>query len=330
LTDVVHEFSLQVGNGGEHTAGDDIALGLAEPQFNLVQPRRVGRSEVQVNLRMRRQEVLNRLALVRREVVDNHMDLFAAGLVDHDVGEERDEFSAGRVRCSLTQHLAGLGVERSIEGKRAVPEVLETVTLEAPRRKRQYRVLPIESLNRGLFIDTENLRVRRRIQIQPDDVGGRLLDVRIVRGPVSLDPMQLQPVLAPHARHHHVADLQTSGQFVRTPMSRAVRGRPSRRVQNARFQLRSEHRGDLPEIPAVQSCDPLLGEPFAPARHKAAAALDALGDFIPGMALSQQQDQPGTSSVFRPIRPAIGSPHQFHTFRIRQRDRVCHAREYSL
>jgi hypothetical protein len=83
-------------------------------------------------------------------------------------------------------------------------------------------------------------------------------------------------------------------------------------------------------MPTVESSDPLLGEPSAPTRHKATAALDTLGDFVPRMAFRQQQDQPRPAGIFRPIRPAMGSPHQFHTFRIRQRDRVCHVREYSL
>jgi hypothetical protein len=83
-------------------------------------------------------------------------------------------------------------------------------------------------------------------------------------------------------------------------------------------------------MPAVESCEALLSKPFAPARHKTPAALDSLGHFIPRMAFGQQQDQPRPPGIFRPIRPAIGSPRQFHTLRIRQRDRVCHERDYSL
>ena len=53
MTDVAHEFSLEVGDGSEYAARDDVALDLAEPQLDLVEPRGVGRSEVQMNLRMR-------------------------------------------------------------------------------------------------------------------------------------------------------------------------------------------------------------------------------------------------------------------------------------
>ena len=51
VADVAHELSLEVGDGSEHASGDDVALDLAEPQLDLVEPGGVGRSEVQVNLR---------------------------------------------------------------------------------------------------------------------------------------------------------------------------------------------------------------------------------------------------------------------------------------
>src|SRR5260370_38671974 len=52
LTDVSQELSFQIRNGSEYASRDDVALDFAEPQLDLIQPRRVGRSEVQVNLGM--------------------------------------------------------------------------------------------------------------------------------------------------------------------------------------------------------------------------------------------------------------------------------------
>ncbi len=176
----------------------------------------------------------------------------------------------------------------------------------------------------GLFIHAEHCRVRRRVQIQANDVSRLLLTIRIVRGHVALDPMRLPTVLAPHARHHHVADLQLRGKLTRGPMSRAAR-RVARRFQNPRFQLRGEHGSHPANMPAIESRKSLT-----PAGHKAAATIDALGSFIPRVAFGQQQNQSCLSGIFRPIRPAVGSPCQFHTFRVRQDDGVCHALHYSL
>jgi hypothetical protein len=39
VADVAHELSLQIGDGCEHTASDDVTLDLAEPQLDLVESR---------------------------------------------------------------------------------------------------------------------------------------------------------------------------------------------------------------------------------------------------------------------------------------------------
>src|SRR5712691_1209445 len=128
LTDVSHELSLQIRDGSEYTSRDDITLDLAEPQLDLIQPRRVGRSEVQVNLGMHRQEVRDRPALVSREVVGDHMDLFAAGLIDLNVCEERSELGRGVPRSGFAEHLPGLGVEGGVQRQGTVAKVLKAVT----------------------------------------------------------------------------------------------------------------------------------------------------------------------------------------------------------
>ena len=47
LAEVPHELSAQIGDGGEDATGDDVALDPGEPQFDLVEPGRVSRREVQ-------------------------------------------------------------------------------------------------------------------------------------------------------------------------------------------------------------------------------------------------------------------------------------------
>ena len=65
------------------------------------------------------------------------MNLFACGLVGPEVGQECDELGGG-VACSrLAQDLARLGVERGIQGKGAVTDVLKAVTRGVFRRPDQ-------------------------------------------------------------------------------------------------------------------------------------------------------------------------------------------------
>src|SRR5260370_16426326 len=104
LTDVSHELSLQIRDGSEYTSRDDIALDLAEPQLDLIQPRRVGWSEVQVNFGMHCQEVHDRFALVSREVVGDHMNLLAPRLIDTNVVEEPHQFGPRLPPPAFAEH----------------------------------------------------------------------------------------------------------------------------------------------------------------------------------------------------------------------------------
>ena len=60
---------LEIHHAGKHPPTQKPPRQDAEEQFHLVEPRRGGRSEVQENLPVSREKVLNRLALVSREVV---------------------------------------------------------------------------------------------------------------------------------------------------------------------------------------------------------------------------------------------------------------------
>ena len=129
---------------------------------------------------MYRQEVRDRPALVRRLVVGNHMDLFAARLIDHNVGQEGDEFGRGVPRRRFTEHFAGLGVEGSVQRQSAVTKVFKTVPFGASWGQRQNRILTIQGLDGSIFIHTEYCRMRWWVQIQPNNVGRLLLKIQIV------------------------------------------------------------------------------------------------------------------------------------------------------
>jgi hypothetical protein len=59
VPNVLHELSAHVSQRREHASGNDVALDLGEPEFDLVEPRRIGRSEVQVNFRMSIQKIVD-------------------------------------------------------------------------------------------------------------------------------------------------------------------------------------------------------------------------------------------------------------------------------
>src|ERR1039457_2554247 len=142
---------------------------------------------------MLRKKLLDALGLMRREVVRNDVDLPAPALAGDHLREKRHELLGGVPLSRLSQNLSGFRIQRRIQRERAVPVVLESVTLDSARRQRQDRSETIQSLNRGLFVHAEHRGVLRRIEVQANDVGGLRLELWIVRRHVSLHPVRLYP-----------------------------------------------------------------------------------------------------------------------------------------
>ena len=325
MPDVLHELSSQVGQRGEHATRNNVSLDLGEPEFDLVEPGGIGRGEVQVNLRMSIQKIVDLPRLMGREIVGNHVDLFSAWLVDNDVRQERHKLRRRVSHGRLAEHFACLGVERRVQGQRAVPEILKPVPLGASRREWQHRILAVQRLDRGLLIHTEHRRMRRRVQIQPNDVGGLLLKIRVVARHVAVQPLRLEAVLGPHPRHHHVTDLELRSQPARAPLRRPVRRRTLERpFQNARLQRSSQRAGLLPSVPAEQPCQPLFPKSLAPAIDKRIIAVQLVANRGPGMVCLQQQQQTRPARVIGTPAAARRSLVEFQTFRIRKYDRVLH------
>lgn len=114
---------------------------------------------------MRSQKIANHLTLVRRQIVQNDVDFPRRRPFDH-LGEELDKLLAGVTGGGLAEYFAGLRIQRRIQRQRAVTVVFKPWRSARPGRKRQYRIEPVEHLNRRLFIHAEHCRVLRRIQVQ--------------------------------------------------------------------------------------------------------------------------------------------------------------------
>ena len=50
--DVAHEISREIFNGGEDSSGDNLPLDLGEPDLDLVEPGRIGRSVMELHVGM--------------------------------------------------------------------------------------------------------------------------------------------------------------------------------------------------------------------------------------------------------------------------------------
>ncbi len=170
--------------------------------------------EMQPHVRMLKQEGANGLGLMGREIVRDHVNRAPRRLTGHDVAKEFDKGGAGVARHCLPEHLARLRVQRGEERQRAMPVVLESVSLGAAGRERQHGIEAVQRLDGRLLVDVKDRRVFRRIDVQADHVGGLRLEVGIVRLHVALEPVRLEARALPRFRHEVVMNLEHAPQWL--------------------------------------------------------------------------------------------------------------------
>ena len=155
MTDIAHQFLAEVLDRGKDASGDDIALDLREPQFDLVEPRGVRRREMQVHRRVGLQKRDDSSGLVGREVVGDHVNLLTGGLIGHKVRQKGDELFRGVPVRRLAQHFPCLGIERGVQRERAVPVIFEPMPFGPPGRQGQHRIFAIKDWM-AVFSSTQN------------------------------------------------------------------------------------------------------------------------------------------------------------------------------
>ena len=90
--------------------------------------------------------------------------------------------------------LARSYVQRRIQIGHSVAFVIMRLALRDSRPQRQYRLRPFQRLHLRFLVNTEDNRVLRGVQVQPDDILQLLLELRIVAGTEMLYSMGLQIV----------------------------------------------------------------------------------------------------------------------------------------
>src|SRR5208337_3961299 len=130
-----------------------------------VEPGRVGVREVKVDARMLLQEVAHRLGFVGGEIVEDDVNLLPGQAQSHDLLQEGDELAAGMPGGGFAVDAAGGGVQRGVQGKRAVAVVFEAVTFGPSGGERQNGV---ETDARLEWRSSRRRRTRRRAAADVD------------------------------------------------------------------------------------------------------------------------------------------------------------------
>lgn len=84
--DVASQLARQVGDERKDATGNDFAFNAGEPDFDLTKLGRVGGCEVQVQVPMIGKEVLHQLGFMRRQVIQNDVDLLFGRATGNDFG----------------------------------------------------------------------------------------------------------------------------------------------------------------------------------------------------------------------------------------------------
>ena len=131
-----------------------------------------------------------------------------------DVVHEVEELDAPSARLVSRRHLAGGHLEGGEQRRGAVALVVVAMAGHRPAvRQLQVALRPLQRLDRGLLVDTDDDGVLRRRHVEPDHVGGLGDELRIVAlapgfAPGQVDLLGAQE--APDILHVDVAERRAS------------------------------------------------------------------------------------------------------------------------
>ncbi len=94
-TDVAHDLSFEIVSRLEDAASDQVTLDLRKPDFDLVEPGRVGRCVVDSDGWMLGQKREDAIGLMSRKVVHDDVNFLVGRLGDHHVRQKGNKLRAG-------------------------------------------------------------------------------------------------------------------------------------------------------------------------------------------------------------------------------------------
>jgi len=170
------------------------------------------------------QELFDLVGFVRRQIVQDDVNLLARVAAGDHLLEKTHELRTGMPLSGLALHLSRLHIQRSVEGQRTVPFIFKTVPLQSSRRQLKHRIQAVQRLNRSLFIHAKHSRVLRGRQVQSDHVGRFPFEIRIVAGHVALQSVGAHIGLRQNPLDGVFADVKAVCQLPARPVGRTIPG----------------------------------------------------------------------------------------------------------
>ncbi len=203
-------------------------------------------------------------------------------------------------RLAFADDEAALHIERGKQRGRAVALVVVGHGAGAALLHRQARLGAVERLDLALLIDAQHQRLVRRVQIEADDIGDLLLELRVVGDLERLDEMRLEAGLGPDAPHAGRADPHLGRHGSPAPVRR-VRGRLVGRLGQHLVLDRGRQRllARRPRLVAQQALDALVDVALLPAPHARLRFARAPHDLVGAAPIRRRQNDLGAPHHLR-------------------------------
>jgi hypothetical protein len=192
---------LEIDDRAKHAAFEAALGQLGEEALDGVEPGGRGRRVVEHKARMSAEPGSRLGMFVRAVIVEDHVNDLADRHLGLDGIQEPDELLMPVTLHAPPDHLSIEHVEGGKQGGGAVSLVIMGHRPASPRLDRQARLGAVKRLDLALFIDTEHHRVRRRVDIQPDDITQLGDEFRVARQFELPYPVRLEAMRAPDAPH---------------------------------------------------------------------------------------------------------------------------------
>ncbi len=127
-------------------------------------------------LRVTSQKIADRLGFMCAQVIADDVNGSFWSLTGDEIVQKGDELCTGVAGTGLADDLAAPGIKGCVERERSMAIIFKAVPFRPTGRERQDEVQTIQRLDGTLFVDTEHCGVERRLEVQPDDIGGLLFE----------------------------------------------------------------------------------------------------------------------------------------------------------
>src|ERR1700687_4854649 len=233
--DIVEDGSNQFAHAPEGSPPDALVGNLGEEAFHQVQPRSAGGGEVPVIAGVCRKPCFDGRMSVRGIVVQDQVNCQPTGRAALDALQKAQKLLVAMARHAAPQHLAVQYVESGEHRRGPMARVIVALPLRGSRTHGQNRLGTVQGLNLALLIHAQHQGLRRRIQVQTDDVVQLVEELGIGAEFETLYPVRLQAMRLPPPVDRRRAHPLGSGQRAHAPMRGSRRPAVEGGVHNRLF-----------------------------------------------------------------------------------------------